>query len=299
MVNALAIAQGGDTVVVLSAALSAIGNTGNHRGPGLRCALVDGLEKTLCTLVEIGNGRFRPDHDIAPQYRVSSLPQLAQDRAVPTGVPFVFLGYIGLEDGYRQGGFTGPGHPLGRFEYGASAPQGDDHHRVGGAGDGLATAPGQEQAGSGDSADERQAIDAGDRCPARDPGVGVGVAEIEPGEAGKKPVPRPLEQYPQCGEAHQHAAGQGADKAHITPGEQGVQKRQQAAEQRCQAHCQGDAGMTMYVNADIDPGHTSAEQAHTEQPAAPQALPVATATQQISVDGTTQDADWPQLEGRQ
>ena len=57
--------------------------------------------------------------------------------------------------------------------------------------------------------------------------------------------------------------------------------------------------MTVYVNADIDPGHTGAEQAHTEQPAAPQALPGATATQQISVNGTTEDSGWPQFEGRQ
>src|SRR5690606_36022069 len=49
--------------------------------------------------------------------------------------------------------------------------------------------------------DETQQPDSANRCPAGQPGVGVGVALIQPGKAGEEPAAKKLLADPESGEA--------------------------------------------------------------------------------------------------
>ena len=133
--------------------------------------------------------------------------------------------------------------------------------------------------------DEGQAEDADDGCPAGDPGVQVGVTQVEPGKAREQPTSKPLEQYPQHRETQQHAAGQRPDPAHVAPGEKRVQQGEAGAERQRQKSRQGYAGVTVNMNTDIHPGGSGAKQAQTVEPAAPDRLARVAETQQVAVQG--------------
>src|SRR5690606_32668283 len=148
-----------------------------------------------------------------------------------------------------------------------------------------------EQTGA-EHGDEAQQPDSANRCPAGQPGVGVGVALIQPGKAGEEPAAKKLLADPESGEAETCQPGTRlrTQPAGPKPGGQRRDQRQSGHQTSGQQGCQGRCGITMHVDADIDPGYTAEKQSQSPAPAAPQRLTALQAPQALVQQGNGQQA---------
>ena len=293
-----ALAQGHGGIVV-AALLIAGGNAGNQRRVAEIRAPVYACEKIARLIEDPRYGGLGPQHQIALEAGPYGLFIAGQYLPVIASIPLFLQRNIGLIHRDRQRPFGGRRHPFDGAQHKPAAPEHGEQAGVADQGRRLTAAPGQEQAGGAEHHREGQPEYPGDRRPSRQPGIGVGVAQVQPGKARQQPASQPFTQHPERGKAQQHAAGKRADEARIHPGLHGVQQRETRAEQQGQQRRQGHGGVAVHVYADVHPRGAAAEQPHPEQPASPQRLARAAQDQQIGVDRAAEDGRGPQLEGGQ
>src|SRR5690606_28402657 len=113
-----------------------------------------------------------------------------------------------------------------------------------------------EQAGT-EHTEKTGQPDATQRRPAHQPGIRVGVALIQPGEAGKKPAAEEFVGNPEPGETAtgQPAVLPRAQPARPDPGGRCWNERQAGDQAAGQQRCQCWQCIAVYMNADIDPGY--------------------------------------------
>src|SRR5690606_24903901 len=130
-----------------------------------------------------------------------------------------------------------------------------------------------EQAGT-EHTEKTGQPDATQRRPAHQPGIRVGVALVQPGEAGEKPAAKEFLGYPERGETAtgQPAVLPGAQPAGPDPGGCRRNERQAGDQAASQQRRQRWRRIAVHMDADIDPGYSTEKQPQPPAPAAPQRL---------------------------
>ena len=176
-------------------------NAGDQRG-ALLCQIGGhGLDKGHGAAAEYRHGGFRPDDQIGVRrLGIAHVAIGSQGVVDMRRVPLARLLDIGLDQRYGQR----LAHRLGPLDLCQQRTADPDGQQQGSCTQSLGEPPPQgpftEQAGA-EHGEETQQPHPAQRRPASQPGIGVGVALIQPGKTGEKPAAKQLLADPQGGKA--------------------------------------------------------------------------------------------------